>query len=748
MEQRTMPIWQRPLGETLASFVVFLVALPLSMGIAIACGLSPAHGLISAIVAGIFVGTISGSPLQVSGASASLIVFVCDLIDEYGIGMLGPVTIGAGVIQIAFGFLGFGRYFRMVSPAVLHGMLAGVGVLIVASQFHVMFDLSSHGTGFENIKAVPYSIMEALKNGSQARTAIFISGFTFLFIIVWRFMRLDKRLVIPGGLPAVMLAMILVWYFGAEVRMSLVPHSIWNTIDLPDWPSVIDCFTKLGIFLLALELALIASAESILSAVAVDQLQDGPRSQFNRELAAQGFGNVFCGFLGALPVTGAIVRSSVNVEAGAKSRWSTVLHGVWMLATVILLPWLLELIPVCGLAALVVFAGFRLINITAVKELWRFGKIELAIFAATALMVVVGGLLKGIIFGLVLASVRTLHRLSKSQIKLTRINDSAYELKLSGSLVFLNLPELSDLLSSVPTGSRLNVHFDQLNHIDHACLEELKCWEERQKASGGRLVVEWGELLGRHDKPLYMRLSHALIANATASKPAQGGQAIWTDQNQRVIREGERCIDQLARGAYDFSTCVYPQMAEVFKALESGQNPHTLFITCSDSRVVPELITLSAPGSIFTVRNAGCIVPAANASPTSEAASIEYALDVLKIKHVVLCGHSDCGAVKCLCSPHATGWDDRPSLQSWLSHAGYDPSPSDMLIREDGESDIDYAIKLHVLRQLEKVKGHRHVLPLLERGELQLQAWFYNIADGYIWIYKPELKKYQRLAEQ
>ncbi|MBY0359921.1 MAG: hypothetical protein K2W82_18095 [Candidatus Obscuribacterales bacterium] len=726
----------RLIKETLASFVVFLVALPLSMGIALACGLSPAQGLLTGIIGGLVVGLMAGSPLQVSGASASLTVFICDFIAERGIEFLGPVILMAGLIQVGFGFFGLGRYFRMVSPAVLYGILAGVGMLIVLSQFHVMFDLAPHKSATESIAAVPSSIAAAKQNGSQAQVAIMIAMASLSVIFVWRWLKLDKYLLVPGGLPAIIVAASLTWYFSADINMVVAPHSLGQAIRWPGFGATFAAFCNPEIYLLALELALIASTESMLSVAAIDQMHNGKRSRYNLELMAQGGGNILCGLVGALPLTGAIVRSSVNIEAGAKTRWATVLHGLWLLLMVLFLPWLLEMVPIAALAALLVFTGLRLVDFKIMRQLWNFGWIELVIFLITAATVVAYSLLMGILVGLVCAAAKTLYRLCQADIKLTK-KDNDYHLKLSGSLVFLNLPELSDLLATVPAGARLQICFENLNHIDHACLEELRQWGGRHSETEGRMVVDWDALLERHHTPLYVR--------PVWQPPTNGSEIMLPGFSSTP---NERCLNQLIRGASSFSSNVYPQMAETYKALEQGQKPHTLFITCSDSRVLPDLITLSAPGNIFTVRNAGGIIPDATAAPTSEAASVEFAVDILNVKNIVICGHSDCGAVKCLCNPPHWLHYQRPALESWLSHASHGPADYELLLRDPEDTDLDYAVKLHVLRQLEKIRSYPHVEPLLEAGTLRLAAWYYNIAQGCIWAYDPELRRYERLTEQ
>jgi MFS superfamily sulfate permease-like transporter len=247
----------------------------------------------------------------------------------------------------------------------------------------------------------------------------------------------------------------------------------------------------------ALTFALIASAETLLCAVAVDGMHAGPRTRYDRELAAQGCGNLVCGVLGALPMTGVIVRSSANVDAGAKTRLSAILHGVWILALVVLMPALLATIPVAALAALLVYTGYKLVNPGQIKLLWSSRRGELVVYAVTLTMIVATDLLTGVLAGIAAASLRLVYKFSQLEVKVVpREAQGAFDLYIRGSATFLRLPKLANALATLPSASELHVHLDDVTYMDHAVIDELGNWERLATRAGGKLVVEWDAVQG------------------------------------------------------------------------------------------------------------------------------------------------------------------------------------------------------------------------------------------------------------
>lgn len=489
--------------DFLSSIVVFLVALPLCLGIAVACGVPPALGLITGIVGGILVGTLAGAPLQVSGPAAGLTVLVFELVSKHGLGFLGAVVLLAGAIQLAAGIMKLGRWFRAVSPAVIHGMLAGIGVLICASQFHVMLDGKPSGNGLPNLLGIPGKIIDALSM-SSGPGALYAGGLGLLALVTlvaWTKLKLDAKTRIPSALPAIIVASVVAWVFKLPVAMIAIPD---NLLDAITWPTLssLSALLDAPILLSAITLALIASAETLLAASAVDQMHQGERSDYNKELRAQGIGNIVCGLFGALPMTGVIVRSSVNVQAGARTRFSAILHGVWILVAVVALPFMLEKIPVASLAGLLVYTGFKLVDLSVLKKLREYGHAQVAIYAVTVVMIVATDLLTGVLVGFAFALIRLVLTVTDMNIE-RHVDASTGEtvLELKGSATFLGLPKLAEAIESIPANADVRLEIEHLVYIDHACLELLSNWERRHTAGGGKIKVDRSDLLERYNSP-------------------------------------------------------------------------------------------------------------------------------------------------------------------------------------------------------------------------------------------------------
>lgn len=492
-------------NDILASFVVFLVALPLCMGIAIASGVPPTSGLIAGMIGGMLVGAISGSPLQVSGPAAGLAVIVAELVRDYGIEMLGPVLLLAGLIQWLAGTSKLGQIFRAMSPAVIYGMLAGIGVLIFAADFHVAIDDLPRDRGYENLIAIPSAIHKAIfpPVGTNHHIAAAISAITIIILICWEKFKPRRLRLLPGALIGVAVAVAIAQTLKLPIQYVDVPANILQTIQLPT-PDNLSRLIHAPILLQASAIAFIASAESLLSAAAVDRLHVGKRTNFDRELAAQGLGNMFCGALGALPITGVIVRSSVNVKAGGKTRLAAILHGVWLLVLVVAAPGLLRMIPTSSLAAVLVVTGYKLIEVKHIRKLKYYGKAPLIIFFATFIGIVVTDLLTGVLIGIALTAVNLIYNVSRLNISVKPDeNQQRIDIYLEGAATFIRLPQLAAALERIPAKTELHVHLEKLAFIDHPCMDLLSQWANQQEQLGCTVIVQWERLEERYRKPFF-----------------------------------------------------------------------------------------------------------------------------------------------------------------------------------------------------------------------------------------------------
>ncbi|MGP3948601.1 SulP family inorganic anion transporter [Streptomyces sp. 7N604] len=462
-----------------ASLVVFLVALPLCVGVAVASGVPAELGLVTGIVGGILTGLMPGSSLQVSGPAAGLTVLVFEAVREFGLPALGVIVLAAGLLQLVTGALKLGRWFRAISVSVVEGMLAGIGLVIIAGQLYAAAGLKAPASGIDKIAGLPEALARAL-GSTEALASLGVGAGTIAVMVLWK--RMPKRArAVPGALAAVALATLASLAFSLPVATVEV-QGLLGAIQPPG----ADAFGELtdpAIFGTILAFALIASAESLFSAAAVDRLHDGPRTAYDKELMAQGAGNAVCGLLGALPMTAVIVRSSANVQAGAKTKASRVLHGVWLLLFAALLPSALALIPLPALAGILVHAGWKLIPFRPIVSLWREHRGEALILVVTAVAIVAVNMFEGVLIGLALSVAKTAWEASHVKLEIIDKGAGPVQAYLSGNATFLRLPKILDSLEALPQDRPVELDLSGLHHLDHACRTALENWAERHSAA-------------------------------------------------------------------------------------------------------------------------------------------------------------------------------------------------------------------------------------------------------------------------
>ncbi|MEU3786465.1 SulP family inorganic anion transporter [Streptomyces sp900129855] len=454
-------------ADLFASLVVFLVALPLCVGVAMASGLPAELGLVTGIVGGLVVGVLPGSSLQVSGPAAGLTVLVHEAVQRYGVQALGVLVLAAGLVQLGLGALRLGRWFRAVSVAVVHGMLAGIGLVLVAGQVYALGDAGTPEGGLGKLAGL------VSLPGRVDPVALSVGGATMVVLVVWGRWRGGARLV-PAPLVAVALAAGVTWVFDLDVRRVRV-QGLLDAVRVPE-AADFGRLTEVGVIGTVVAFALIASAESLFSAAAVDRLHDGRRTDYDRELMAQGAGNAVCGVLGALPLTAVIVRSAANVRAGARTKASRVLHGVWLLLFAAVVPGVLGLIPVGALAGLLVHAGCKLVPVREVRKLWRGHRGEVVVLGVTAGAIVVGNLFEGVLVGLALAVAKTAWEISHVHVETEDRGDAGLVVRVLGHATFLRLPKLLDALEALPHDREVRLELGGLRHVDHACAAALEGW--------------------------------------------------------------------------------------------------------------------------------------------------------------------------------------------------------------------------------------------------------------------------------
>ncbi|GLK14058.1 SulP family inorganic anion transporter [Streptosporangium carneum] len=775
-----------------ASLVVSLVAVPLSLGVAVASGAPLVAGLVAGVIGGVVAGLLGGSAVQVSGPAAGLSLVVAELVATYGWRATCMITLLAGTLQLLLGMSRVARAALAVSPAVVHGMLAGVGAVIALAQLHVVLGGEPQRSAVENLIELPGQIAD---NHSHA---VFAGLLTIGVLVGWT--RLPRRLrVVPAPLVALLAASTTAVLLGWNVTRVDLSSSLseWAA---PIWPEG----DWHGIVAAVVLVALLAAVESLLCTVATDK-QRGGRSDLDRELTAQGVANMVSGALGGLPVAGVIVRSTTNVRAGARSRWSAVLHGLWILAFAVCLGWTITLIPMEALAALLVFIGVQMVNLGHLRNLRGHG--EIPVYVVTMAGVVLLGLAEGVLLGLGLAALSALRRLTRITARARLETDGRWHVLIGGSLTFLGVPRITSELHAVPAGAAVELDLN-IDFMDNAAFEAIHSWRQDHERGGGTVDID--EI---HDEWYAMAASGARVfpvkppprapdrwwlpwahrgreRRAAADAPvrrapgedgpaAPGGQAREEGGSARARRErggsglavpvrrvpgedggaggtdgtggadGDRGaaptahgrrdglpVPELLAGAREFHRRTAPLVRPFLHAMARKQEPAHLFITCADSRVVPNLITSSGPGDLFTVRNIGNLVPRRGGSPPDDSvtAAIEYATGALNVRTITVCGHSGCGAMAALLSggEKAAGL---PALGRWLRHGNHSLARF-VSSESDGADDgpLDRLCRINVIQQLENLRTHPSVDELVGQGRLELVGLYFDIATARVHV--------------
>ncbi|MGH3684714.1 MAG: SulP family inorganic anion transporter [Pseudonocardiaceae bacterium] len=702
-----------------ASLVLLLIAIPLSLGIAVASGAPVMAGLIAAAVGGIVAGLLGGSRLQVSGPAAGLTVVVADLIAKYGWGAMCAITAAAGLLQMVFGISRVARAALAISPAVVHAMLAGIGITITLGQLHVLLGGTAETNAITNIAELP---------GQLAQThypAALVGLGVIAVVLIWP--RMPRPLLhIPAPLVAVVGTTALATVLALDVERVALPGSLLDSLRLPEIPGGMWG----GVLTGAVTVALIASVESLLSAVAVDKLSGGEATNFDRELVGQGAANAVSGMLGGLPVTGVIVRSSANVAAGARTRTSAVLHGVWVIVFVVLLVGLIELIPLAVLAGLLVVIGMRLVKLADLRCARRQG--ELTIYLVTVASVVLLNLLEGVLIGLGLSLLMVLRRVVWSGVHAQQVwpesadAPACWRVLVEGTLSFLSVPRLSRVLAQVPRGSHVVVEM-VVDFLDHAAYEHLAGWQQQHEATGGTVVVdEVGPVRNNGDTSGGPARRVWMPALPRAFSPWWVWQAERTENDHGTLRH-------LFAGVREYHQRSAPEVHPHLTQLADRQRPQALFLTCADSRVIPNMITSSGPGDLFTVRNIGNLVPPSGMdSDSSVAASLEYAVNHLEVPSILVCGHSGCAAMHGLLDGATVDgslgrwlrWG-LPSLRAWR-----DGHPVGIAAAQEGRPEVDQLSMVNVARQVEVIRRHGAVRDAVEAGRVQITGLFLDIRTG------------------
>lgn len=475
----TKPVLIKPGGSDLsASIVTFLVALPLCLGIALASGAPLISGIISGIIGGIIVGVLSGSHTSVSGPAAGLAIIVLTSINELGSfpDFLAAVVI-AGGIQILAGLIGAGIVGNFVPSSVIKGMLASIGLVLIFKQIPHAVGYDKDYIGDENFSQTDghntfTELMELASSFVPGALIIGVICFILLLLNEKKIISLPKALsFFPFTLIVVLVGLLLNYFVLPQMDgFSLEPSHLVSIPDFSTTPIItlprFSAFAEISVILTGIKIAIVASLETLLSVEATDKLDPHKRmTPTSRELLAQGCGNVAAGFIGGLPITAVIVRSSANIQAGSKSKNSAILHGVWLLAAVLLLRPVLNNIPLACLAIILLFVGYKLTKPELYKEMLKKGKDQYIPFLVTVITILFTDLLTGVAIGMVVAFYFIIRSNFKSAISITR-DGGSYLIRLKNSVNFVNRLILKNLFERIPDGAYVIIDGSTATYID------------------------------------------------------------------------------------------------------------------------------------------------------------------------------------------------------------------------------------------------------------------------------------------
>jgi MFS superfamily sulfate permease-like transporter len=630
--------WSFLAKDLIAGVVVFLVALPLCLGIALASNAPLFSGVIAGIVGGIVVGVLSGSQTSVAGPAAGLTAIVAAQIATLGSfqAMLLAVVF-AGLIQIGLGVARAGFIAAFFPSSVIKGLLAAIGLILILKQMpHVLghdadpvgdlaFDQLNHENTFTELVATALDI----------HTGAALVGLTsILLLLVWDKTKWLKNSLVPAPLIVVVIGVLLNRLLSGmdqslaiqTVHLVNVPMGgrVGDLLQSPDW-------SQLGnpaVYVAAVTLAIVASLETLLNLEAVDRLDpEQRRSPPDRELWAQGVGNVLSGLVGGLPLTSVIVRSSVNVNAGAKTRLSAVTHGVLLVGCVLLVPGLLNQIPLASLGAILVMTGFKLASPKLIKQMWDEGRPQFLPFAVTVVAIVATDLLKGIAVGLLVAVCFILHsnlRRPLRRVVEKHVTGDVMRIELANQVSFLNRAALESALYAVPRGGHVLLDARNTDYIDPDILDLLEDFRKTTAPAHGVEV----SLVGFKDK--YPKLEDHIQFVDHSSRDVRD--ALTPDQVLQIFKDGNKRFRSGQRLTRD--------LVRQVNATSRGQTPMAVVLSCIDSRTPAELIFDMGIGDIFSVRIAG------NVAREKVLGSIEYSTCVAGAKLILVLGHTMCGAVR------------------------------------------------------------------------------------------------------
>lgn len=719
-----------------AGIVVYLVAVPLCLGIALASNAPLFSGLIAGIVGGIVVGILSGSQTSVSGPAAGLTAVIIAQIESLGsFEVLLAAIFIAGLIQIALGLARAGSFARFFPSSVIKGLLAAIGIILILKQIPHVFGHDSDPEGEMSFNQPDnqntFSEIAAMFGDLHTGAAV-IGIVSILILVYWDKIKPLKKSGIPAPLMVVLFGVGMSFlyrtmgpgWFIQDSHLVQVPvaESIGAFLGFLQFPDFSQ-WTSSGLYVAAFTIAIVASLETLLNLEAVDNLDPkGRHSPPSRELLAQGVGNATCGLLGGLPITSVIVRGSVNIGAGAQTKFSAILHGALLLVSIMFLAEYLNMIPLACLAAILLVTGFKLASPKLFKQMWSEGTYQFAPFIVTVVAIVFTDLLIGVLIGLAVALgfiLSSNFRRPLRKIIENHLGGEVVHIELADQVSFLNRAALSREFDSIREGGHILLDARSTDYIDPDVLDLIHDFAEKTAPARGVEV----SLLGFHER--YKQLKDRTQYVDYSTRELQD--AVTPGEVLKILKEGHERFRNGKRLTRDLGRQVV--------ATAAGQHPLAVILSCIDSRTPAELIFDLGMGDIFSVRIAG------NVSSPKILGSIEYGCCVAGAKLILVVGHTRCGAVSSSVQLKAAG---KTALETTgcenIDHLLHDIDQAiepgklsnfDRLTAEDQEILINDVARRNVQQTVRRLQEQSCALnALVEEGRIAVIGALYDVVSG------------------
>ncbi len=709
-----------------ASMVVFLVALPLCLGISLASGAPLISGLIAGIIGGIVVGAISGSHTSVSGPAAGLAAVVYAAIHRLGTyeTFLAAVVL-AGLFQVLFGLLKAGIISHYFPSNVIKGLLAAIGIILILKQIPHAFgydpdiegDFSFLQPDGENTFSEILHIVGHIDVGATLITILSMG-----ILLIWnKIFKGPKKNILPAALVVVIIGTL-----ANEVFKYLIPSLYITSSHLVTIPVItnlteaasmlrfpnLSALSNFEVYVTGVTIAIVASLETLLNLEATDKLDPQRRqSPANRELVAQGIGNIVSGSLGGIPITSVIVRSSANINSGARSKSASIIHGILLIVCVLSIPYLINKIPLSCLAAILLATGYKLASFSVFKDMFRKGWVQFTPFLITIICIVFTDLLIGILCGLLFSLFFVIHNNFKnpfSYIKEKYHTGDTIRIELSQQVSFFAIPQFKTTLHSLPHSSQVILDASGTHFIDHDIIEIIKEFRDNHTSKKAIRLSLIG-FANRFNLDDQIKHSHVVTKELQSKLTPSDVLTILKEGNERFKSNKQTTKD------------LQLQLKSTF----TEQYPLAAIISCIDSRTPVEPIFDLGIGDVFSIRIAGNIIN------DDILGSLEYACNVIGSKLIVVLGHTNCGAIRAACDNYREG-----HITAIIDKIKPAVSNENLVITNRNSSNpifLENVTKLNVINSIKDILLKSPLLAdLINKKEVMIVGGIYHLENGEV----------------